>query len=385
MTTNNKYFGTDGIRGRAGQFPMVPEFIVKLGWAIGTVLAHHGSSRVIIGKDTRITGYMFESALQAGLAAAGVDTYLAGSMPTPAIAYLTCHMEFDAGVVISASHNPYQDNGIKIFSSHGTKISDELERQIEQLLSQQMLVVEPEKIGRAYRMEEAIKRYLDYCKSVFPNNLNLSGLKLVVDCANGANYYLGPRIYADLGAKVVAIANNPNGININHDCGSTHPEKLQEAVIKEAADVGIAFDGDGDRLIMVDKSGEIIDGDEILFIIVQNAVLNNQPVTGVAGTVMTNLGLEKALQAMDIPMIRTKVGDRYVLEALQKNNWQIGGETSGHIIHLGYGTTGDGIIASLLVLAAIIQSGQPLQTLKQGMSKLPQKLINVKVLERVDP
>lgn len=385
MITTNKYFGTDGIRGRAGHYPMVPEFFVKLGWAIGTVLAPHGSSRVLIGKDTRITGYMFESSLQAGLAAAGIDSYLLGAMSTPGVAYLTRNMGFDAGIVISASHNPYQDNGIKIFSRNGTKIPDEIENHIEQTLTQPLAVVSPEKIGRVYRVEEAIKRYIDFCKRVFPTNLSLAGLKIVVDCANGANYYVGPRIFADLGAHILTIANNPNGININEDCGSTHPTKLQEAVVKEGADLGIAFDGDGDRVIMVDKTGAIVDGDELIYIIVQYMLNNDQKVGGVAGTLMTNLGLEQALQALDIPMERSKVGDRYVLETLQKNGWLIGGEASGHIIHLGYATTGDGVIASLLVLAAIAQSGQPLHFLKQGMKKCPQRLINVKVANSVDP
>lgn len=385
MTATTKYFGTDGIRGRAGQPPMVPEFFVKLGWAIGTALAHHGSSRVIIGKDTRITGYMFESSLQAGLAAAGVDSYLLGAMSTPGVAYLTRSMGFDAGIVISASHNPYQDNGVKIFSRNGTKIPDEIECQIEQIIAQPLVVVSPEKAGRVYRVEEAIKRYVDYCKHVFPTNLSLAGLRIVVDCANGANYYMGPRVLADLGAQVLAIANNPNGVNINDDCGSTHPAKLQEAVVKEDADLGIAFDGDGDRVIMVDKNGEIVDGDELLFIIVQAALRDGQSVDGIAGTLMTNLGLEQAMQAMNITLERCKVGDRFVLETLQKNGWQIGGEASGHIIHLGYATTGDGIIASLLVLAALVQSGEPLHILKKGMHKCPQRLINVKIKERIDP
>jgi phosphoglucosamine mutase len=385
LITANKYFGTDGIRGRAGHYPMVPEFFVKLGWAIGTVLAPHGSSRVIIGKDTRITGYMFESSLQAGLAAAGVDSYLLGPMSTPGVAYLTRNMGFDAGIVISASHNSYQDNGVKIFSRSGTKIPDEIEHHIEQMLAQPLVVVSPEKVGRVYRVEEAIKRYVDYCKHVFPSNLSLSGLKIVVDCANGANYYMGPRVFADLGAHILTIANNPNGLNINDECGSTHPAKLQEAVVKEEADLGIAFDGDGDRVIMVDKTGEVVDGDELIFIIVQAALRNGQKIDGVAGTLMTNLGLEQALQALDVPMERSKVGDRYVLETLQKKGWQIGGESSGHIIHLGYASTGDGIIAALLVLAAMVQSGESLHSLKQGMHKCPQRLINVKVATSVDP
>lgn len=381
----NKYFGTDGIRGQVGVAPMIPEFLVKLGWAIGTVLAQHNASRVAIGKDTRITGALFESALQAGFTAAGVDVYMLGTLPTPGIAYLTRSMGFDAGIVISASHNPYQDNGVKIFSRDGTKISDEIEQCIEHLLAQPMVMVASEKIGHIYRVDEAIKRYLDFCQQTFPANLSLKNLKIIVDCANGANYYIGPRILSDLGAEVMALGDRPDGLNINLDCGSTHPELLQKTVLSQQADLGIAFDGDGDRLIMVDHKGELVDGDELLFIIVNAAKNTGKSIGGVAGTLMTNLGLEEALQNMDIPMVRTKVGDRYVLEALKQHNWEIGGEASGHIIHLGYSTTGDGIIASLLVLAEIARTGKPLHELKQAMHKCPQSLINVKILTPVDP
>lgn len=380
-----KYFGTDGIRGRAGMFPMVPDFIVKLGWAIGTTLTHHGSSRIVIGKDTRITGYMFEASLQAGLSAAGVDCYLLGPMPTPGVAFVTQNMGFDAGIVISASHNPYADNGIKIFSANGMKISEELEQQIEHLLDEPLVVVSPEKIGRSYRVDDAMKRYIDFCERVFPVKLNLNALKIIVDAANGANYYLGARVFSDLGANVTMINNQPNGLNINDNCGSTHPQQLQAKVIAEAANCGIAFDGDGDRLIMIDEKGEIVDGDEILYIIVNDAHQRQQTIPGIVGTVMTNLGLEQALQRLNIPLIRAKVGDRYVLETLQKNKWQIGGEASGHILHLAYSTTGDAIIAALLVLAAMIQTGKSLNQLKQGMQKCPQKLINVPVTSTLDP
>ncbi|NNM60272.1 MAG: phosphoglucosamine mutase [Legionellales bacterium] len=380
-----KYFGTDGIRGRAGQLPMVPEFIVKLGWAIGSVLDHHTASRVLIGKDTRITGYMFESALQSGLSAAGVDVYMLGPMPTPGIAYLTRDRGFDAGIVISASHNGYQDNGIKIFSRDGMKISDEIEAQIEQLLTEPLLVAPPEKIGRAYRVEDSIKRYIDFCEKAFPSHLSLNGLKIVLDCANGACYYIAPRVFSDLGAEVIVIANTPNGLNINDACGTTHPEQLQQRVIHEKADLGIAFDGDGDRVIMVDKQGELVDGDELLFMIARGAHNRGEVVPGIVGTSMTNLGMEQALSALNIPLQRAKVGDRYVLETLKENNWQLGGETSGHIIHLAFSTTGDGIIAALLVLTEVIQSGEPLHLLKKHMKKWPQCLINVKVSRSVEP
>lgn len=380
-----KYFGTDGIRGRAGELPMVPEFFVKLGWAIGSVLDHHTTSRVLIGKDTRITGYMFESALQSGLTAAGVDVYMLGPMPTPGIAYLTQDSGFDAGIVISASHNGYQDNGIKLFSSNGMKISDEIEDKIEQLLTEPLVVATPEKIGRVYRVEDGIKRYIDFCQRAFPADLSLKGLKIVLDCANGACYYIAPRVFSDRGAEIVVIGNTPNGININDECGSTHPERLQQTVLNEEADLGIAFDGDGDRVIMVDKEGQLVDGDEILFIIARGAHRRGEKLAGVAGTSMTNLGMEQALERLDVPLQRGKVGDRYVLETLKQNNWQLGGETSGHIIHLDYSTTGDGIIAALLVLAEVVQSGESLHALKNYMEKWPQRLINVKVTRTVDP
>jgi phosphoglucosamine mutase len=385
LTDKRKYFGTDGIRGKAGISPMVPEFIVKLGWAIGTVLVNQGQGRIVMGKDTRITGYMFESALEAGFAAAGMDTYLLGPMPTPGIAYLTKSMEFDAGIVISASHNLYEDNGIKIFASNGMKLSDEIENQIEALLDTPLHMVAPEKVGRAYRLDDAVKRYIDFCKSTVPAKLTLEGLKIVMDCANGANYYIGPRVFSDLGAQVVTINNTPNGLNINEQCGSTAPTQLQQAVLHESADLGIAFDGDGDRLIMVDHRGELVDGDELLLILALSAQQQGLLKGGVVGTLMSNLGLELALQKANIPFMRSKVGDRYVLEILQEQQWQIGGEPSGHIIHLGHSTTGDAIVAALLVVAEIVRTQQPLHALKKHMQKCPQTMINVRVSHMADP
>lgn len=385
MIGQRKYFGTDGIRGKAGVSPMVPEFMVKLGWAIGSVLARQGHGRIIMGKDTRITGYMFESALEAGFAAAGMDTYLLGPMPTPAIAYLTKSMEFDAGIVISASHNPYEDNGIKIFASNGMKLTDDIEHQIEALLDPPLVMVAPEKVGRAYRIDDAVKRYIDFCKSAVPAKLTLEGLKIVMDCANGANYYVGPRVFNDLGAQVVTINNTPNGLNINANCGSTAPTQLQQAVLHESADLGIAFDGDGDRLIMVDHRGELVDGDELLLILALSAQQQGLLQGGIVGTLMSNLGLELALQKANIPFARSKVGDRYVLEVLQQQQWQIGGEPSGHLIHLGHGTTGDAIIAALLIVAEIVRAEQPLHALKKHLQKCPQTMINVRVKQITDP
>ena len=381
----NQYFGTDGIRGRVGEKPMLPDFFVKLGWAMGTLLARQGGSRIIMGKDTRMTGYMFEAALQAGLTSAGIDVYLTGPMPTPAIAYLTKSMHFDAGLIITASHNPYQDNGVKFFSADGMKMSDQFEIEIEEKLKESIVLANPEKIGRVYRVEDAIDRYIKHAQSMFPSNLDLSGLKIIIDCANGATYYLAPRIFSRLEAEVIAIGDQPDGININQYCGSTHPEVLQAKVLSEKADLGIAFDGDGDRLIMVDHLGEIVDGDELLFIMVDAALRLGEPIHGVVGTFMTNLGLEKAMIERDIAFKRVRVGDRYVIEALKKEGWQMGGESSGHLIYLKYGTTGDGMMAALLVLAAMVLSKVSLNQIKQGMKKYPQSIINVPVAERIDP
>ncbi len=379
-----KYFGTDGIRGRVGKGPISADWILKLGWAVGSVLAARlkpGSSRrkVLIGKDTRISGYLFESALEAGLSSAGVDTLLLGPMPTPAIAYLTRALRVDAGIVISASHNPYYDNGIKFFSHEGTKLPDEMEFAIEEQLDRPMLMVDSKSLGKAQRVSDAEGRYIEFCKSTFPNNLDLLGLRIVVDCANGATYRVAPAVFKELGAFVIEIGNKPDGYNINEGCGSTSPKFLSERVVEERADVGIAFDGDGDRLIMVDHKGEIVDGDELLFIIAKWYLETNRLTGGVVGTLMSNLGLERAFKSLGIHFTRVKVGDRHIFEELKRNAWNLGGESSGHIICLDANTTGDGIVSALRVLAVLRCSGKTLSELKQGMQKYPQSLINVPV------
>jgi phosphoglucosamine mutase len=385
MVKKRKYFGTDGVRGRVGVAPITPDFVLKLGWAVGKVLAQTGGSKVLIGKDTRISGYMFESALEAGLSAAGVDIHLLGPMPTPAIAYLTRTLRAQAGIVISASHNPYHDNGIKFFSTLGSKLPDEIELAIEAQLEQPMTIVESTKLGKASRMPDARGRYIEFCKSTVPTSLSLRGMKIVVDCANGATYHVAPNVFEELGADVIEINVEPNGLNINENCGSTCPEILQKTVMAERADLGIAFDGDGDRVIMVDARGEIVDGDEILFIIAKNNIQRSKEVKhGVVGTVMSNLGLELAIRNLGFEFMRAKVGDRYVLTELQQRGWQLGGETSGHIICLDVTTTGDGIVAALQVLLAIHQTGKPLHELKTGMQKFPQKMINVKCINHID-
>lgn len=378
MTQQRKYFGTDGIRGRVGHAPITPEFILKLGWAVGRVLAN-GSNKVLIGKDTRISGYMFESALEAGLSAAGVDIHLLGPMPTPGIAYLTRTLRAQVGIVISASHNPYYDNGIKFFSAQGSKLPDEVELAIEAQLEKEMTTVESDKLGKAVRVEDARGRYIEFCKSTVGSQLTLKGLKIVIDCANGATYDVAPHVFSELGAEVVELAVEPNGLNINDNCGSTKPEILQKMVLAEKADLGIAFDGDGDRVVMVDHKGELLDGDELLFIIAKDRLQNKNFQGGVVGTVMSNLGFELALKQLGLSFVRAKVGDRYVLEELQRTGWQLGGETSGHIIWLGATTTGDGIIAALQVLAAVCHSNKTLHELKQGMQKFPQVMLNVRV------
>jgi phosphoglucosamine mutase len=379
-----KYFGTDGIRGRVGDYPVTAEFMLRLGWAAGRVLGSGGGDRVIIGKDTRISGYMFESALEAGLSAAGVDVRLLGPMPTPAIAYLTRTLHACAGIVISASHNAFADNGIKFFSSEGTKLPEEVEHAIEAELEKPMVTVESHKLGKAERVSDAAGRYIEFCKSTIPLTLSLKGLKIVVDCANGATYQVAPSVFDELGAEVVAIGVEPDGLNINQDCGSTKPELLQEIVLDHQADLGIALDGDGDRVIMVDHKGDLVDGDELLFIIAlsrqQEGTLNG----GVVGTLMSNLGLEHALQSHDIAFSRANVGDRYVLELLKQNSSMIGGESSGHIICLDRTTTGDGIVSALQVLAAMVKRGKTLYELKTGMKKYPQRMINVPVTKKVD-
>lgn len=379
-----KFFGTDGIRGRVGDYPVTAEFMLKLGWATGRVLGGNRANRVIIGKDTRISGYMFESALEAGLSAAGVDVRLLGPMPTPAIAYLTRTLHACAGIVISASHNAFADNGIKFFSSEGTKLPDEVELAIEAEINHDMVTVASDRLGKAERVEDAAGRYIEFCKSTIPLSMSLRGLKLVVDCANGATYHVAPEVFDELGAEVIAIGVEPDGLNINQACGSTQPELLQKVVLEHNADVGIALDGDGDRVIMVDNKGELVDGDELLFIIARSRQQEGTLHGGVVGTLMSNLGLEHALQSSNIEFSRANVGDRYVLELLQKNNSLIGGESSGHIICLDRTTTGDGIVSALQVLAAQVRYDKTLHELKSGMKKYPQLMINVPVSRKVE-
>ncbi len=377
MSGERKYFGTDGIRGRVGDPPITAEFVLKLGWAAGRVLSPGRRGTILIGKDTRVSGYMFESALEAGLSSAGVDIRLLGPMPTPAIAYLTQTFHAQAGIVISASHNPYSDNGIKIFSSSGTKLPDELELAIEAQLEQPMTTVGPRELGKAERMEDAAGRYIEFCKSTIPMGTDLNGLKLVVDCAHGATYHVAPSVFRELGAEVAKIGVSPDGYNINQGCGSTVPETIREAVLSHRADVGIALDGDGDRVVMIDHEGEVVDGDELLFVIAESrrseGVLNG----AVVGTLMTNLGLEEALRERGLELKRANVGDRYVLEMMRRGGWKLGGETSGHIICLDRQSTGDGIMAALQVLSSMRVTGKPLHELKSGMKKYPQVLLNV--------
>jgi phosphoglucosamine mutase len=381
-----KYFGTDGIRGQVGEGIINPEFVMKLGWAVGRVLGCSGKDpgKVIIGKDTRISGYMFESALEAGFSAAGVDISLLGPMPTPAIAYLTRTLRAQAGIVISASHNPHQDNGIKFFSSDGTKLSDELELAIEAELDKPMHCVDSAQLGKAERVDDAAGRYIEFCKASVPYNMSLNHLKIVVDCAHGATYHVAPNVFEELGAEVITIGTEPDGLNINDNCGSTWPKALQDKVLQTNSDLGIGLDGDGDRVIMVDHKGEIVDGDELLYIIAKSRVEEEKMDGAVVGTVMSNLGLEKALQSDGIALKRAKVGDRYVMELLQQGGWTIGGESSGHIICLDRTTTGDGIVSALQVLYAMFRSHRSLHELKNGMTKYPQCLVNVRIKEKVD-
>lgn len=382
---SRKYFGTDGIRGLVGEFPITPDFVMKLGWAAGKVLAKQGTRKVLIGKDTRISGYMLESALEAGLSAAGIKAVLLGPMPTPAVAYLTRAFRAEAGVVISASHNPYYDNGIKFFSQDGTKLPDEVELEIEAELDQPMSCVESAKLGKASRIDDAPGRYIEYCKSSFPGELSLDGLKIVLDCAHGATYHIAPSVFRELGADVVVIGCSPDGLNINAGVGSTEPEALVARVLAEQADLGIAFDGDGDRVMMVDQTGYLIDGDEIIYMIARDQRAQGKLTGGVVGTLMSNLGLELALQELDVPFCRAKVGDRYVMEMLKERGWRLGGENSGHVIHLDHATTGDGIVAALQVLQAMMHQGCDLQTLRLGMRKFPQVLVNVRFTASQDP
>lgn len=375
-----RFFGTDGIRGTVGAYPITPDFMLKLGWAAGKVFASGAGQRnVIIGKDTRISGYMFESALEAGLAAAGVNTQLLGPMPTPAVAYLTRTFRAQAGIVISASHNPYADNGIKFFSGEGLKLPDDVELRIENQIDEPMTTVPSSGLGKAVRIPDAAGRYIEFCKSTIPARTEFAGLKVVVDCANGATYHIAPHVLTEVGAKVIPLAVSPNGLNINDGVGATNPERMRQAVIAEEADLGVAFDGDGDRVIMVDHRGEIVDGDELLYIIARSRLQQGQLRGPVIGTQMSNLGLEHALAAIDVPLQRAAVGDRYVLELMESCDSVLGGEGSGHIICRDRTTTGDGIIAALQVLAEMQTHGQSLHELKSGMQKYPQCLVNVRV------
>ncbi|QIQ20710.1 phosphoglucosamine mutase [Zophobihabitans entericus] len=376
--SERKYFGTDGIRGHVGDYPITPDFALKLGWAAGRVLAKEGVGRVLIGKDTRISGYMLESALEAGLASAGVAAAFTGPMPTPAIAYLTRTFRADAGIVISASHNPFYDNGIKFFSTEGKKLPDHIELAIEAELEKPISCVESALLGRASRITDAAGRYIEFCKGTFDHDLSLAGLKIVVDCANGATYHIAPNVLRELGAKVIKIGCEPDGMNINEKCGATHIEALQAKVVAEKADLGFALDGDGDRIIMVDHTGAPVDGDQIIYIIAREALRQGQLKGGVVGTLMSNLGLEVALKQLGVPFARAKVGDRYVLEKLQENNWSLGAENSGHVLILDKTTTGDGIIAGLQVLTAMVRNKMSLADLCSGMKLFPQVLINVR-------
>lgn len=382
---NRKYFGTDGVRGKVGTYPITPDFALKLGWAAGKVLASQGSRTVLIGKDTRISGYMLESALEAGLAAAGLTAAFTGPMPTPAVAYLTRTFRLEAGIVISASHNPYYDNGIKFFSSQGTKLPDDIEEAIEAMLDQPMDCVESADLGKASRISDAAGRYIEFCKSTFPAHLGLDGYKIVVDCANGATYHIAPNVLRELGAEVIEIGTDPNGININEKCGATDVKALQEKVLETKADVGLAYDGDGDRIMMVEHLGNKVDGDQILFIIAREALRSGQLKGGVVGTLMSNMSLEIALKMLGVPFVRANVGDRYVLEKMVEHSWTLGGENSGHIIIADKNTTGDGIIASLAVLSAMVQHRLSLNELASAVKLFPQVLINVRFAGGTNP
>ena len=390
MKKSRKYFGTDGVRGRVGESPITPDFVMRLGHAAGRVLAagqdlpsgEHAS--VLIGKDTRISGYMLESALQAGLSAAGVDIYLAGPMPTPAVAYLTRALRLQAGIVISASHNPFEDNGIKFFSADGNKLPDAVEHAIEARIDQALEIMPSAQLGKARRLNDAAGRYIEFCKSTFPNNLDLRGLRLVVDCAHGATYHIATHVFHELGAEVISIGAQPDGININRECGATHPQTLAKAVKAHRAHLGVAFDGDGDRLTMADQDGKLYDGDQLLFVIAQFRKKHKCLKGGVVGTLMTNLGMEQALADIGIAFARAAVGDRYVLERLVEKDWQLGGENSGHIICLDKHTTGDGIVSALQVLHALRAEGQGLAQLCNGVRLYPQVLVNVKTRKGFD-
>lgn len=383
--TKRKYFGTDGVRGKVGTFPITPDFVLKLGWAAGRVLGQQGTKKVLIGKDTRISGYMLESALEAGLSAAGLQASLTGPMPTPAIAYLTQTFRAEAGIVISASHNPYDDNGIKFFTSEGKKLPDDIELAIEAELEKPMTCVDSALLGKATRIVDAAGRYIEFCKGTFPSNLSLEGMKIVIDCANGATYHIAPSVFSELGAEVIAIGVEPNGININHELGATDVRALQRCVIAEGAALGVAFDGDGDRIIMVDHEGQKVDGDQIAYIIASEAQRRGKLKGGVVGTLMSNMGMEVALKNLGIPFFRAQVGDRHVLEKLLEHNWTIGAENSGHVILLDKVTTGDAIVAALQVLASVVETKKSLKILCEGMTLFPQVLENVRYSGNVDP
>lgn len=376
---SRKYFGTDGIRGRVGEHPITPEFCLRLGWAVGRVFSRSRGGHVLIGKDTRISGYMLESVLESGLVSAGANVSLLGPMPTPAVAYLTRTLRADAGIVISASHNPYYDNGIKFFDEQGNKLADDVELEIENQLEGAMACVQSDGLGKATRIADAAGRYIEFCKATVNRGLRLRGLRVVLDCANGATYHVAPGVFEELGAEIFVMGAAPNGTNINDGCGSTAPSALAAKVLEHGADLGIAFDGDGDRVVMVDAGGEVVDGDELLYIIANHRARQGLLSGGVVGTVMSNLGLERALAADGIPFCRAKVGDRYVLESLKERGWQLGGESSGHIICLDLTTTGDAIVAALQILVAMVEGQRSLRDLRLGMSKLPQAMVNVRV------
>lgn len=383
MSQGKKYFGTDGIRGEVGKGVITPEFILRLGWAAGRVFAQGGRGKILIGKDTRISGYMFESALESGLAAAGCNSLLVGVMPTPAIAYLTRAFHADAGIVISASHNPFYDNGIKFFSADGTKLPDEIELAIEAELERVIETAPGDMLGKARRIEDANGRYVEFCKST-SGYLNLDGMHIVLDCAHGATYEVAPKVFRELGAQVSVIGTQPDGLNINEQVGSTHPAALQQAVLEAGADIGIAFDGDGDRVLMVDHQGHVLDGDELLYILARHLKAQGIVQGGIVGTLMTNLGLEVALQKEGLELVRARVGDRYVMEQLNSRGWLVGGESSGHLVCKHVTSTGDGIVAALQVLCALRASEQSLAQAKSGMRKFPQVMINVKLPKKQD-
>jgi phosphoglucosamine mutase len=386
---SRKYFGTDGVRGKVGEHPITPQFVMHLGYAAGKVLARSEQfsgerPAVLIGKDTRISGYMLESALEAGLIAAGIDVYLAGPVPTPAVAYLTRALRLQAGIVISASHNPFEDNGIKFFSGNGTKLPDDVEHAIEAALDEPMETNASDALGKAKRIDDAVGRYIEFCKSTFPNEMNLRGMKIVVDCAHGATYHIARHVFHELGADVITIGAEPNGKNINDGYGATKPQNLQKAVVEHKADIGIALDGDGDRLVMVDAAGKLYDGDQLLYVIAKQEHAEGTMKGGVVGTLMTNLAFEHAMQHLGIPFMRAKVGDRYVMELLQQQGWKLGGENSGHIICLDKHSTGDGIVSALQVLHALRMKKQTLADAAGDLHMYPQVLINVKMAKKVD-